>query len=479
MNDTTAIQEMDMDQVTHMRPARTRGFSLLELVIVLGVTGLIFGGLWGLLTSSNSQLQAQTVAKQYRQVLEAVRQYALAGGDGNYESTTSNFVTAPTITILKNNNLLSSGFGSTDANGNGINIKVYAVDGSQGKYQILVYSDTAATTVSDKQGAQISALIGAEGGFVYSKTTDGCTTTAAQALTYACGSYNSFTLNLNSKPETAAPSVWLGAGPYTGRIVAYGNTADTVTGSVPYLYRKLASNTELNTMSQEMYFSNTASPLPNLQMQGNNIYMNNNSGTGGGALYTEKGNIFTAGGAVNLAGGTLDLAGVINGATGSNTSINMSSSSMLITNNGSIIVNTSGGMSLSGYGGVTPTVLFSINGTGKADVFQAGSFIYTSDTYFKHDIKPIEDALEKLMQLKGVRYRWNSNDTQDIGVIAQDVQKVFPEVVQKLSDGHMGVDYPKMIAPIIEAIRELREENEKLKGEIATLKAGAAKGENK
>lgn len=461
-----------MIQTNEKRAHSLRGFSLLELVIVLGVTGLIFGGLWGLLSSSNSQLQAQTVAKQYRQVMEAARQYALAGGDGSYETATASFVTAPTITILKNNNLLASGFGSTDANGNTINIKVYAVDGSQGKYQILVYSDTAATTPTDKQGAQVSALIGAEGGFVYAQTTDGCSNATNKAYV-ACGSYNSYALNL-----AAGTPTWLGAGSYTGRIFAYANTADTVSGAVPYLYRKLATNSELNTMSQEMYFSSTAAPRPNLRMQGNNIYMNDNSGTGGGGLYTDKGNITTSGGSVIMGSGTISGVGTLAGTDLNGAPfMSLTPTSSTLRSSGSIFINSSSTIFVAPLGGSpAPSVQLDITGTGKASIFQAGSFIYTSDTFFKHDIAPITGALDSLMRLKGVRYRWNSNDAQDIGVIAQDVQKVFPEAVQKLSDGHMGVDYPKMIAPIIEAIRELREENEKLKGEVATLKAGAAKG---
>lgn len=106
----------------------------------------------------------------------------------------------------------------------------------------------------------------------------------------------------------------------------------------------------------------------------------------------------------------------------------------------------------------------------KADVIA----YYTSDKRLKDNIKPIESALDKVLQLRGVEYDWN--DKQDIyeghdySVIAQDVEAVFPELVREQASGYKGVKIEKLIAPMIEAMRELSEEVRVLKAEVASLK---------
>ena len=78
--------------------------------------------------------------------------------------------------------------------------------------------------------------------------------------------------------------------------------------------------------------------------------------------------------------------------------------------------------------------------------------------------------LEKLLKISGKKYEWNDkmNELTGIqgfhnGVIAQEVQKEFPEMVLKGSDGYLRVDYIQLIPVMIEAIRELKEEIDYLK----------------
>jgi hypothetical protein len=104
---------------------------------------------------------------------------------------------------------------------------------------------------------------------------------------------------------------------------------------------------------------------------------------------------------------------------------------------------------------------------------------YSSDERLKDNVKPIESALDKLLTIRGVTFEWNGRQAnyqgQDIGVIAQDVMKAFPSLVEEQGSGFLGVKYEKLIAPAIEAIRELSEELRKLKAEVAELK-GAQDG---
>lgn len=102
---------------------------------------------------------------------------------------------------------------------------------------------------------------------------------------------------------------------------------------------------------------------------------------------------------------------------------------------------------------------------------------YTSDLKFKQNIKPIDDALSKVVAIGGKYFDWSNEyiearggedgyfiQKHDIGVVAQDVEKVFPEAVRKKADGSLAVDYPKLCVLAFQAIAELKEELDNIKG---------------
>ena len=93
-----------------------------------------------------------------------------------------------------------------------------------------------------------------------------------------------------------------------------------------------------------------------------------------------------------------------------------------------------------------------------------------SDERLKEDIQPITGGLEKVMQLQGVSYKRNDveNAKTQIGVIAQQVEPILPEVVLTADDemGTKSVDYAKMTAVLIEAVKELKQELTQLKQQI-------------
>ena len=74
-----------------------------------------------------------------------------------------------------------------------------------------------------------------------------------------------------------------------------------------------------------------------------------------------------------------------------------------------------------------------------------------------------DGAVRRIRGLRGVRWRWRAGVPADvvatpaIGVIAQDVEAVFPELVQTDARGFKTVHYPGLIAPLIEAVKELDE----------------------
>jgi len=83
-----------------------------------------------------------------------------------------------------------------------------------------------------------------------------------------------------------------------------------------------------------------------------------------------------------------------------------------------------------------------------------------SDISFKENIKPIENALDKVEKLQGVTFDWKESESildikEDIGFIAQDVQKVLPELVRENENGKLSLRHQGIISVLAEAIKEL------------------------
>ena len=140
--------------------------------------------------------------------------------------------------------------------------------------------------------------------------------------------------------------------------------------------------------------------------------------------------------------------------------------------------------STTGYGSVlnqavlttsTPTFAsLTINGaiTATGDI----TAYFSSDKRFKSNIQLIPNALEKVNKLNGVTWTWNEDvnevtkTTPNTGLIAQEVQEVLPEVVMEREDGHLGLDYSKMMGLLVEAIKEQQTQIHSLTLEVENLK---------
>ena len=99
---------------------------------------------------------------------------------------------------------------------------------------------------------------------------------------------------------------------------------------------------------------------------------------------------------------------------------------------------------------------------GTSGVIRAANDIvafYSSDERLKDNVSNIPNALNKVESLRGVEFDWNDKqevyEGHDIGVIAQDVEKVLPEIVEDRDNGYKAVKYEKLTAVLIEAVKEL------------------------
>jgi hypothetical protein len=101
--------------------------------------------------------------------------------------------------------------------------------------------------------------------------------------------------------------------------------------------------------------------------------------------------------------------------------------------------------------------------------FSATQFTSLSDQTLKTNIRPIEDSLALVQRLQGVRFDWLETNKPSLGLIAQEVEKVIPELVET-DNGIKSVSYSNMIGLLIEAIKEQQNQIEELKLEINILK---------
>ena len=128
-------------------------------------------------------------------------------------------------------------------------------------------------------------------------------------------------------------------------------------------------------------------------------------------------------------------------------------------------------------------IYFRTNGTNRFKMDTSGNFTATadliafgtvSDKSFKENIKPINNALDLVNNLQGVTFDWKQDtDTnkivgvkEDIGFIAQDVQKVLPELVRENDNGKLSLREKGIVPVLVEAIKELKSEIEELKKQI-------------
>jgi hypothetical protein len=128
-----------------------------------------------------------------------------------------------------------------------------------------------------------------------------------------------------------------------------------------------------------------------------------------------------------------------------------------------------------GIGINAPTTKLYVNGD-----ITANSIAGTSDLRYKTNVRSITSPLEKVKSLHGVYFNWdqksfpdkNFSDKTELGFIAQEVEKVLPEVVSKdkTPEEYRSVKYDKVVALLVEAIKEQQKQIDSLKSQVKKLK---------
>ena len=102
----------------------------------------------------------------------------------------------------------------------------------------------------------------------------------------------------------------------------------------------------------------------------------------------------------------------------------------------------------------------------------ATQFTSLSDASKKINVQPIKNSIEIVEQLEGVRFDWKDNKAPSVGVIAQQVEKILPEVVETNTDGLKAVNYSGLIGVLIEGMKEQQKQINILMDKIKTLEEG-------
>jgi hypothetical protein len=223
--------------------------------------------------------------------------------------------------------------------------------------------------------------------------------------------------------------------------------------------------------------------LTGVSIDGSSASTTGNAATVTNGFYTTSSfNLGTTSIAVNRASATQSLTGInIDGSAGSCTG-----NAGTVTNG----VYTTGNQSIAGIKTFTNGTASTTNTTGSVVItgglgvsgaINAGADVTayaTSDIRLKTNIENIPDALAKVNLLNGVTYNWNDlaheiehKDTsvRETGVLAQQVNDVLPEVINIRDNGYMAVRYEKMVPLLIEAIKELTEQNRQLAQRLSDL----------
>jgi len=502
------------------------GFTLIELAIVLAVASVLFVGLYRLLSGGNQQVKDSAVASQQAQLISAVKGFLSSGNGQTYMGfytrvgAVNDFpLPLPTITTYGVNNAacradldaqdttlthtlqflcdyLPNGFSGAlsatptlNAYGQSFVVRgqtaaVQALKTAPPTYAFMVLTvggPPAADLIPDASGGRISSQIGSDGGFIYQNA-------AICGLNSACGSYGAWTV-----PAATLTAVGNGFG-FAAAQVTFGHVASRtyVSGNfdsaVPWLSRLNLPNDTL--------VSATASPSYNtmqydLFLGSRDIYMagNNNLGavvppaTPGGSIYLQNANIVdTAIPNANQVFGSIQLA--VPGPYSYPAGATYASGGPLVLLQSGCSTDDSTAKAMGIHHTATDTVgtpgndcKEAIRVVGDVNVrglLQAASlfshtFIYqSSDARLKTDIVPIQHPLETLMQMNPVSFTFKANGQKGLGFIAQDVEKIYPQLVTPNGDqqGMKAVNYEGLIAPLVGAVQELKQQNDDLRRQL-------------
>lgn len=135
-----------------------------------------------------------------------------------------------------------------------------------------------------------------------------------------------------------------------------------------------------------------------------------------------------------------------------------------------VSVNLTGTNNITGLTSINGTVNLNgnvfINGKNLEAELALGKALPSSDERLKNNIHTITNPIEKVSALRGVSFEYKETGQKQIGFIAQEIEKIIPEVVGENPDGYKGVQYQNVVGLLVEAIKEQQKQIDELRRKI-------------
>jgi len=111
-----------------------------------------------------------------------------------------------------------------------------------------------------------------------------------------------------------------------------------------------------------------------------------------------------------------------------------------------------------GIGTSSPSQKLTVYNGSTTGTYTTSGWQHSSDRRLKTNIQPIQSSLDRILELQGISFNWKTDsEKREIGFIAQDVEKIIPEIVAKDQDGYYSIAYGNFAPLLVEAIKEQQE----------------------
>lgn len=122
-------------------------------------------------------------------------------------------------------------------------------------------------------------------------------------------------------------------------------------------------------------------------------------------------------------------------------------------------------------GGVTRMTITNAGETHFSGVVRAPAFVATSSARFKDNIRPLDHSLQAVQRLQGVKFEWKDGGATSVGFVAEEVRKIFPELVAMDGEQAAGVNYSALVAVLLEALKEQQQQMDAQQTQLQAMQA--------